>query len=74
MNTGDNKQLHIGNVLTSFSMTAIRLPWLFVRILFSKVVLPDPRKPVMTCTMQHNQLSLYKFPELRINGLPHSKA
>ena len=32
----------------SFSMTAIFLPWFSVRIRFSSVVLPDPRKPVMT--------------------------
>ena len=36
--------------LTSFSMTATRLPCCRVRMLFSRVVLPDPRKPVMTCT------------------------
>mmetsp|Transcript_17045 Transcript_17045/g.37532 ORF Transcript_17045/g.37532 Transcript_17045/m.37532 type:complete len:287 (-) Transcript_17045:1-861(-) len=30
----------------SFSMTAIRLPWFFSRMWFSKVVLPLPRKPV----------------------------
>ena len=29
-------------------MTAMRLPWLFVSMLFSKVVLPEPKNPVMT--------------------------
>mmetsp|Transcript_4334 Transcript_4334/g.9889 ORF Transcript_4334/g.9889 Transcript_4334/m.9889 type:complete len:218 (+) Transcript_4334:512-1165(+) len=34
----------------SFSITAMRLPWFSLRILFSKVVLPLPRKPVITVT------------------------
>mmetsp|Transcript_35373 Transcript_35373/g.80360 ORF Transcript_35373/g.80360 Transcript_35373/m.80360 type:complete len:224 (-) Transcript_35373:78-749(-) len=34
----------------SFSMTAMRLPWFFSRMWFSKVVLPLPRKPVSTVT------------------------
>lgn len=43
-----SKQTHAK--LTSFSMTAIRLPWVLVKMLFNKVVFPDPRKPVITCT------------------------
>ena len=35
--------------LTSFSITAMRLPWLLVSMLFNRVVLPEPRNPVMTC-------------------------
>mmetsp|Transcript_3969 Transcript_3969/g.7733 ORF Transcript_3969/g.7733 Transcript_3969/m.7733 type:complete len:202 (+) Transcript_3969:1624-2229(+) len=34
----------------SFSMTAIRMPWSSFRILFSSVVFPEPRKPVMIVT------------------------
>ena len=33
---------------TSFSMTAIFLPCWVVRMWFSSVVFPEPRKPVMT--------------------------
>jgi hypothetical protein len=31
-------------------MTAIRIPWFSVRIRLSKVVFPEPKKPVMTVT------------------------
>mmetsp|Transcript_66250 Transcript_66250/g.132929 ORF Transcript_66250/g.132929 Transcript_66250/m.132929 type:complete len:234 (+) Transcript_66250:540-1241(+) len=34
----------------SFSITAMRLPWCSLRIRFSRVVLPLPRKPVITVT------------------------
>ncbi len=34
----------------SFSMTAIRRPCSAVRMWFNRVVLPDPRKPVITVT------------------------
>mmetsp|Transcript_8396 Transcript_8396/g.19675 ORF Transcript_8396/g.19675 Transcript_8396/m.19675 type:complete len:362 (-) Transcript_8396:3-1088(-) len=34
----------------SFSMTPMRLPWCSLRMRFSRVVLPLPRKPVMTVT------------------------
>mmetsp|Transcript_83195 Transcript_83195/g.233085 ORF Transcript_83195/g.233085 Transcript_83195/m.233085 type:complete len:313 (+) Transcript_83195:457-1395(+) len=34
----------------SFSMTAMRLPWFSFRIRFSRVVLPLPKKPVITVT------------------------
>ena len=33
---------------TSFSMTASRCPWSCVKMLFSSVVLPDPKNPVIT--------------------------
>lgn len=40
-------------ILASFSMIARRCPWSCVRMLFSSVVLPEPRKPVMTCRLIH---------------------
>ena len=41
---------HVARRCTSFSMTAMRRPWFCLRSEFSKVVLPEPKKPVMICT------------------------
>ena len=45
---GCNEMHPAASCSTSFSMTAMRCPWFCVRMLFSSVVLPEPRKPVIT--------------------------
>jgi len=42
--------LSMGISPNSFSMTAMRCPWLAVRMWFTSVVLPEPRKAVSTVT------------------------
>mmetsp|Transcript_30333 Transcript_30333/g.66387 ORF Transcript_30333/g.66387 Transcript_30333/m.66387 type:complete len:235 (+) Transcript_30333:436-1140(+) len=50
----------------SFSMTAMRLPWFSLRMRFNSVVLPLPKKPVITVT---GTLSAFRPPRVAAAAL-----